>query len=213
MAGGRPAILRKETVRAPFYRCLFPAVRFGVRMNKRKYRTPKALEKAVEAYFRSISRTRTATEPYDTGRTDKYGHPIMGCRAVYNDEGEEITYREFIVAPRMTALCRHLGICAQTWARYASGEGAADEAEARRWREVCENAKAVCEDYLKGELITRHKGVTGIMFELKANYGYTDRQEIEIKHPSESPMTLDEREAVLRRLGISVGAGGDGQVR
>ena len=85
-------------------------------------------------------------EPYDTGRKDKYGHTIFEYRSVLNDEGEEITYREFIVAPRMTALCRYLGISAQTWARYASGEGAADEAEARRWREVCENAKAVCED-------------------------------------------------------------------
>lgn len=177
-------------------------------MNKRKYATPKKLEAAIEGYFRSISRIRTATEMVPTGELDEYGHPIMKAQKICNEDGEEIRYREFVLPPRMTALQRHLKISAQTWSRYASGACAANEEEAERWREVCADAKAVCEDYLKGELISRHKGVTGIMFELKANYGYTDRQEIEIKRPQDEPVTLDEREAILRRLGIQVGDDG-----
>lgn len=176
-------------------------------MRRKKYATPKSLETAIEKYIKTISRIRTVTEMVPTGDLDEYGHPIMTARAVINDEGEEIRYREFVIPPRMTALQRYLGITAQTWSRYASGEGAANEEEAERWREVCAYAKAVCEDYLKGELISRHKGVTGIMFELKANYGYSDKQEIEIKRPQDKPITMDEREAILRGLGVPIGEG------
>lgn len=175
-------------------------------MAGKKYKTPAALGSAIRKYFTKISRTVVAKESVPTGRYDKYGHEIMNLVPVLNDAGEEIRYREFIVPPRITALCRELKISKSTWERYASGEAASDAAEADAWREVCEDARAVCEDWLKSEVLTRRKGVTGIMFELKANYGYSERAEIELKRsPSFTEVTMDEREAVLRRLGLDLG--------
>ena len=180
-------------------------------MAQKAYKTPTALDSAIRRYFRSISRTVTATELIPTGRLDKYGHEILDPIVVKNDDGEEIRYVEFVVPPRITALCRALKISKSTWERYSTGSGAKDEAEASRWREVCEDARSICEDWLKGEVLTRRKGVTGVIFELKANYGYSEKQEIEVKRaPSSDDMTMDEREAILRRLGIPIG-GEDGQ--
>ena len=40
------------------------------------YKTARALWKAVEDYFATISREETVMEPWDTGEKDKYGHKI-----------------------------------------------------------------------------------------------------------------------------------------
>lgn len=81
----------------------------------KKYRSAASLMRAAEKYFRSISRTKTMVEPVPTGRLDRYGHEICEMRKVLNDEGEEVTVRRFLEPPRITAMCRSMGISRTTW--------------------------------------------------------------------------------------------------
>ena len=88
----------------------------------KKYRSAASLMRAAEKYFRSISRTEAVVEPVPTGRLDRYGHEVCEMRKVLNDEGEEVTVRRFLEPPRITAMCRSIGISRTTWAKYVSGE-------------------------------------------------------------------------------------------
>ena len=174
----------------------------------KKYRSAASLMRAAEKYFRSISRTEAVVEPVPTGRLDRYGHEICEMRKVLNDEGEEVTVRRFLEPPRITAMCRSMGISRTTWAKYVSGEGAADEREAEEWRSVGEYAREVCEDWLRGELLTRTKGVTGVLSELRANYGHRDTVSAEVVPVgTASPPTLADLTEALRELGVVIDEG------
>lgn len=136
----------------------------------RSYQTPEKLEAAVEGYFHSISREVTVTEPRETGKRDSFGHPLYEWIPVRNDRGEEIRRREFSVPPTVTGLCRALGISRQTWANYAAQEGYAP---------VVERAKAVVMEWLEEQLLTRPKGVQGIIFALQNMADWKIRGELE----------------------------------
>lgn len=109
----------------------------------------------------------------------------------------------FLEPPRITAMCRSMGISRTTWAKYVSGEGAADEREAEEWRSVGEYAREVCEDWLRGELLTRTKGVTGVLSELRANYGHRDTVSTEVvpSGAAPPPTLADLTEAAARAGG------------
>ena len=174
--------------------------------NKRRFATPTALRKEIDRYFRSISRTAPVTELKPTGELDKYGHPVLEAVECRNDDGEPIRKQEFLVAPRMTALRLFLEVDAETWSRYASGEVGTTDRQREAYAAACAWAKAVCEDWLKGEKLTRIKGLAGVMHELEVNYG--DGRENKLIVESRSPMTFDERAAILSRLGLVPEEGG-----
>jgi hypothetical protein len=134
------------------------------------YATPDKLERAVERYFSSISREVAVTEAQDSGKRDEKGHVIYAWVPVLNDEGQEIHRREFVLPPTVTGLCRALGISRQTWCNYA-----ADKAYAP----VIERAKSVIMDWLEEQLLTRSKGVQGIMFALQNYDDWRSRTELE----------------------------------
>lgn len=174
----------------------------------KKYRSAASLMRAAEKYFRSISRTEAVVEPVPTGRLDRYGHELVEMKKVLNDEGEEVAVRRFLEPPRITAMCRSMGISRTTWAKYVSGEGAADEREAEEWRSVGEYAREVCEDWLRGELLTRTKGVTGVLSELRANYGHRDTVSAEVVPVSTAAApTLADLTEALRELGLGIDEG------
>lgn len=134
------------------------------------YQTPAALQRAVEGYFQSISREVTVKEPVDTGRRDEQGHVVFEWIPVKTDAGEEIRKREFAVPPTVTGLCRALGISRQTWVNYGAD---------KEYAPVVERAKAVITGWLEEQLLTRSKGVQGVMFALQNYAEWKIRTELE----------------------------------
>ena len=135
-------------------------------MGRKKKYTPGTLGDAVDAYFRSISRTVSATELVDTGRRDKKGHPIMKPQTICNDDGDPIKYREFLLPPSITALCLHLGISKQTWANYSADP---------KFLDPTTRARETVEAWLHVELDKRTKGTDGIKFDLQQNFGWSEK--------------------------------------
>ena len=123
----------------------------------RKYATKKALSYAVERYFRSISRTRPAMDQ-------------MG-RRIQNDDGEDIVVLEYVVPPSVGSLCLYLGIDRSTWQNYCDDPALAP---------VTALTRARIEAYLEEQLLTREKGLQGIIFNLQNNYGWRQKQEVEL---------------------------------
>lgn len=125
----------------------------------RKY-DKRTLKKAVDEYFKSIS-TEVALK-------DETGSPIK------DRNGKTVKVIKYFTPPSVTGLCLALGIDRSTWQNYA-----ADGAETA---EVCAEARAVIELYLEEQLVTKEKSVQGIIFNLQNNYGWKQRQTIDISH-------------------------------
>ena len=125
----------------------------------KKY-TRKKLREETERYFRSISRTIPARD--DTGSI------------IRNDDGDEIQILQYVVPPSIAGLCLQLGIDRSTWQNYA------DPALHPELADVAAEARARIEAYLEQELLTREKGLQGIIFNLQNNYGWRQKQEVEL---------------------------------
>lgn len=139
-------------------------------MGRHKKYNAGRLKKAVEEYFRSISRHVTVTESYATGRNDEQGHMIYAERPVLNDLGKETKRLEYIIPPSVGGLCMHLGISRDTWAEYQRAE---------ETKTVCKEAKDRLLAWNEEQLLTRSgKDTKGIIFNLQANYDYSERIDV-----------------------------------
>lgn len=148
----------------------------------RKYETAGALKRAVERYFASITKTAVVI--------DDNGFPV------FNDAGEKIMRVEYVVPPSMSALMLFLGITKKTWSNYANSEN-------REYVWVCDRAKARIEAYLEEQLLTRKKGIQGVIFNLSSNFAWKEKREIEVgsetrKALAASGMTMEEKMALIR---------------
>jgi len=165
----------------------------------KKYRSKKALEAAIEAYFHSISRTIELTEKKDTGKTDKKGRTIYEIVKIVNDLGEPITVREYLIPPSQGALCLYLGIAPHTWIDYC------DAKKNPEFLQSTTRTRARLESYLERELISRPKGVQGIIFNLQNNYNWKDKKEVEFgektsKALAVSGLSLADKMAMLEEI-------------
>lgn len=148
----------------------------------KKYSSKKALSEAIERYFRSISRTVPAKDG-------------LG-RAILNDDGEEIKLTEYIVPPSISSMCLYLGIDRSTWQNYC------DPQQHPEFSSITETTRARIEAYLEEQLLTREKGLQGIIFNLQNNYGWRQKQEVELGDktrkslPSE-PLSIQEKLDVI----------------
>ncbi|MGI5987736.1 MAG: terminase small subunit [Dysosmobacter sp.] len=158
----------------------------------KKY-TARTLEKAVNRYFKSISCTRDAM--------DEFGEKIK------NDDGEPIQYTAYVRPPSISALCLYLGIEKRTWANYAEQDDMAP---------VVEKTKARVEAYLEEQLTIREKGVQGIIFNLQNNYGWKQKQEVELGEKTRKEMknvqsmSLEEKLEACRKAAAMFQGGGGG---
>lgn len=163
-------------------------------MGRKKEYTPEKFASAVERYFRSITRTVTAKERYDTGNKDSSGHQIFAERDILNDKGKKITYTEYVIPPSITALCLYLGITRDTFCRYAAEEGFTD---------TVTHARGRIEAYLEEQLMTGKK-VQGIIFQLKNNYGWKDQRELELgdktRETMSENMSLKEKMELVKKI-------------
>lgn len=156
----------------------------------RKYGTALSFRRAVEGYFRSITRTVNVKDP-DTDM------------ALLNDDLKPVKVPEYIVPPSFTDMLLYLGISKKTWCNYANGNDP-DMA----W--VCDRAKARLEAYLERELMTRQKGVQGIIFNLSANYAWKEKREVEVgtetrKALAAGGMTMEEKMELIKAAAAEAG--------
>lgn len=160
-------------------------------MAEKKYKSAAALRKSCEEYFNSISRTVSATELYNTGKKDGWGHFVYELRTVENDAGKEIRYVEYAVPPSITALCLYLDISRETWRRYISTD--------EKWRAVGTWVRGKIRAYLLHELMTRTKGIQGVIFNLTNNY--SEGEDVAVGSVDRSAeLTADQKLAVIRQL-------------
>lgn len=132
--------------------------------------SPEQLDKAVERYFRKITRLSTVTELVPTGNLDKYGHEIMEQKPVKNRDGEEIQQLEYLVTPCVSSLCSFLGISRSTWASYC---------QISEYSDTTTRARGRFQNYLEQENLERDdKHLKGIQFDLMNNYGYREKIDV-----------------------------------
>ena len=147
----------------------------------KKFSSPNKLRAAVEAYFRSIS--------FDVALTDKSNQPVK------NVDGEQIHVTRFAEPPSKSALCRFLGIDRKTWYNYA------DPALHPELADVVEEANSRIEAYLERELLTRERGLQGVIFKLQNHYGWQAKSEAESGAAAEGcEIPLSQREELLREI-------------
>lgn len=155
----------------------------------RKYDSANALSKAVNQYFRSIC--------YEDHIRDGIGNPVL------NLDGEPIKRVFFAVAPTIPSMCLALGITPRTWRNYC------DEKKHPEFAKVTSMTMAVLEAWLAHESVTREKSLQGILFNLKNNYGWSEKIEIEAGEKTRatmsgaSSMSTEEKIAYLASLGLS----------
>lgn len=140
----------------------------------KKYKTAKSLEKAVQAYFDSITREKTVMEDKPTGQRDKYGHMIYEPVEVTNRLGQPVTVTEFLVPPSVGDLSQFLGIHRSTWYDYCDPDKHPEFSDTTTW------ALGRIHAYLERESLTREgKNLKGVIFNLENNFGYRERLEVQ----------------------------------
>ena len=150
-------------------------------MSKEKTYTPAALKKAIDAYFNSISRTVTAQEKVPTGKKDSWGHEIYELQDVRNDEGELITYTEYVIPPSVIDLCLWLKISRQTLLNYEKNDKYLDTITRARGRiEGC-----------KARMLHTSKNVQGVMFDLECNHKWQREVKVKVDDDRKLDVTIE----------------------
>ena len=170
----------------------------------RKYKTAAALRRAVWDYFDSISKIEPVMERYPTGNLDAWGHDEYKWRQATNQAGEVVSRRVFHVPPTAAGIREHLGISKSTWAEYG------DRKLHPELCEVVEEAREVLQKWREEQLLTRAgKDVRGIIFDLQANYGMSERKTVDLGDQAAkavrtaagaAALPLEDREALLREI-------------
>jgi hypothetical protein len=135
-----------------------------------KIESVEILDKAINYYFDSITKTSPVFDHVVTGYEDEEKKkPIIEKQPRLNNVDEQLLYTEYFEIPSITGLCQSIGITRDTWNTYEKREGFFDSIK---------RAKERIEKY-NVEQLYRKDQVTGVIFNLKNNFGWADRQEIQ----------------------------------
>ena len=129
--------------------------------------TPQQLEKGIQDYFNSITITYPVYDSRKVGE-DGEGKPIYEQIPRLNNNGKQIYKTDYHEHPSFTGLAIYLNVNKDTLTEY--GNQADYSVTIKRAKQKIEN---YLEDHLYGN------NVTGIIFNLKNNYGWKDKQEID----------------------------------
>jgi hypothetical protein len=143
----------------------------------KKYRTAKALEKGVRAYFDEISYSEQVEKEFKLMKQDEklqaevpvldeYGHPIISRAFVFAANGAPATRLCWVEAPSIEGLCLKLGISRNTWNEYEKRPEFADTTARARGR---------IEEFLIQRLDSG-KGTSGAAFRLQCMHGWSTKQ-------------------------------------
>jgi uncharacterized protein (DUF2141 family) len=89
---------------------------------------------------------------------------------VLNNNGDQVLKTEFFEIPTIIGLSHYLGMTRETLNQYSKDEIFSD---------TIKQAKEKIEKYLENELFRQQGQVTGIIFNLKNNFGWKDKTEVE----------------------------------
>lgn len=164
----------------------------------RKY-TEETLRRAVNKYFRGITRRVELTEQVPTGQLDDKGHPLYEARPILNQLGRPVTVTEYVVPPTVADLCEALHVHRSTWDNYC------DKDLYPEFQEVTTSARERMKAWNEREMLTRPgKDIKGIIFNLQTNYGYGgEKNEIELGPGAQKVMagaSMEDRLAMLKAL-------------
>ena len=129
--------------------------------------TPQQLEKRIQDYFDSITTTYPLFDSVMIGK-DEEGKAIYDKIPRLNNKGEQLYGTTYHEHPSITGLANYLDIHRDTLHEYSTQANYSD---------AIKRAKQKMEKYLEDHLYGNN--VTGIIFNLKNNYGWEDRQEID----------------------------------
>lgn len=150
-----------------------------------------AFKRGVNKYFAAISREKALKEKVCIG-TDDAGKDIYRWEPVKNALGEDATVIEYFQRPSVSGLCGYLHMHRDTFNEYSRHEDYAD---------ICAAAKNEIEAYLCSQLGSG-KGDSGIIFNLQNNFGWKQKQEVELGRDTRESMkhaaTYHEKLAMLR---------------
>lgn len=172
--------------------------------------TAAQLERAIEAYFNSISyeepvekRVPALDENGNTQLDDK-GHIVYKFEQIKTKDGNPATVTRWIEPPGIMSLCLYLGIDSTTFERYGKSPG--EDSESERFRRTITRARGRVEAYLSTQL-ENGKAARGAIFNLQQNFGWKDRKEISLDKntrdamTSVKTMTMAERMELLKSVG------------
>lgn len=134
----------------------------------RLFKTAEELEKRIEEYFGSITMTYPVFDSVPDGE-DENGKMMFKKVPRLNNLGKQIMTTDFIEHPSVLELARYLGTTRKTLIEYENNP---------EYSNTIKRAKERIESYLENQLYRRDQ-VTGIIFNLKNNFGWKDKQEIE----------------------------------
>lgn len=133
------------------------------------YETSEELARDIKHYFDTITKTKLVTESVFDG-LDEEGKELYKQVPMINNAGEQVTRVHYLEHPTILGMCRFLGIHRETLLNY--------EKENKDFFDTIKGAKGRIEEYLENGLYRKDQ-VTGIIFNLKNNFGWKDKQDIE----------------------------------
>lgn len=142
--------------------------------------TPKQVNDGINRYFKSITITKPLFDSEVVGEDEK-GKTIYKQTPRLNNLGKQLEYIEYTEHPTMIKLAHYLKINKDTLVEYGKQS---------EYSVPIKKAKEIIEGYLENKLYGNN--VTGIIFNLKNNYGWEDRTKHDIGLDKSLEDLLDE---------------------
>ena len=138
----------------------------------RSFKSVRQLQELINNYFDSITIDVPLTHSEldyisttDDGSQEKHYKQVE----TINNLGEQVIEKQYFKKPTVTGLANYLGVHRSTLNNY--------EGLDKRYFDTIKAAKGILEEYLETNLY--EKNVVGTLFNLKNNFGWKDKQEIE----------------------------------
>jgi hypothetical protein len=147
----------------------------------KKFSEKEQLETKIQYYFDSITRTVPAFD-MQFDYYDDDGKEVFKRVPRLNNAGEQVFNTEHFERPSVLGLCAHIGITRETLLQYEAKPEFSD---------TIKRAKSRIEQYLEEQLYRKDQ-VTGIIFNLKNNFGWKDKVEQEITGKDGGPIQYED---------------------
>lgn len=138
-----------------------------------RWESPEQLELDIQGYFnhitRDVPRTHLESVGMVTGDDGKEKEEFKRVPSL-NNAGNQIVDIEYIEIPSVLGFCSYTGISRETLCNYESDP---------EYFDTIKTAKTRIETW-KASQLYRKEQVTGVMFDLRNNFGWKDKSELEL---------------------------------